>query len=75
MTDLGVCVTRPDHGYMASSTTQAVAARVPNDIADQLRQAAVRHNCTMSSVVAACISRAITREHAAPTSHNDGLER
>jgi len=44
---------------MASTTTQAVAARVPNHVADQLRQQAERSSLTMSDVVSACIRRAL----------------
>jgi hypothetical protein len=44
---------------MASTTTQAVAARVPNRVADLLRQQAERSSLTMSDVVRTCICQAL----------------
>jgi antitoxin component of RelBE/YafQ-DinJ toxin-antitoxin module len=47
---------------MPSKTTQAVAARVANDVADELRQQAQRHGLTVSDVVAACVRQALGTE-------------
>jgi hypothetical protein len=41
---------------MASTTTQPIAARVPNDVAAQVRLKAERHGITVSDVVGACVS-------------------
>jgi hypothetical protein len=41
---------------MTSTRTQPIAARVPNDVAEQVRQKAERHGVTVSDVVGACVS-------------------
>jgi hypothetical protein len=45
---------------MASSTTQAIATRIPNELADHLRREADRDGTTVSAVARQCIRLALT---------------
>jgi len=44
---------------MASSKTQAVAARIPTHLADRIRQQAQLSGVTVSDVVSSCIRRSL----------------
>lgn len=59
------CVTARNTGCMPSGTTQAVAARVPNKIAETLRGEADARGLTVSDVVSACIRVALGDERPA----------
>jgi hypothetical protein len=47
---------------MASSTTQAIATRLPNELADYLRCEADRYGITMAAVTRQCIRQAVDDE-------------
>ena len=48
---------------MPSTTTQAIATRIPNDLADQVRREAQRSGDTVSAVAARWIRQALDQQH------------
>ncbi len=48
---------------MPSKSTQALATRVPNDLANELRRQALYRGATLSSIIAERLRQAVEDEH------------